>query len=196
MPKTLQQAKKHTYRFWETQPVPRLGKKLLFFHYLYYIFLHYVFAYLKTKALAHWLLTTKTGNRGKPHLPKCWTVPLSIKLCATHCAEMLRLNTITITIFWIFWNLNCLQQLPSYFNPFVGTLLLFTAHHHQHLWTVLSIPPGCACVWHKRVCAGWEHDKKNREQLIKTLLCPFHRIHLTLLLITASIWHCILILWI
>ncbi|XP_010778820.1 glycylpeptide N-tetradecanoyltransferase 2-like isoform X2 [Notothenia coriiceps] len=25
LPKTLQQAKKHTYRFWETQPVPRLG---------------------------------------------------------------------------------------------------------------------------------------------------------------------------
>ncbi|XP_044034402.1 glycylpeptide N-tetradecanoyltransferase 1-like isoform X2 [Siniperca chuatsi] len=25
LPKTLQQAKKHTYRFWDTQPVPRLG---------------------------------------------------------------------------------------------------------------------------------------------------------------------------
>ncbi|XP_051273523.1 glycylpeptide N-tetradecanoyltransferase 1-like [Dicentrarchus labrax] len=28
LPKTLQQAKKHTYRFWETQPVPRLGDSI------------------------------------------------------------------------------------------------------------------------------------------------------------------------
>ncbi|XP_076616527.1 glycylpeptide N-tetradecanoyltransferase 2-like [Chaetodon auriga] len=27
IPKTLQQAKRHTYRFWETQPVPRLGDR-------------------------------------------------------------------------------------------------------------------------------------------------------------------------
>uniref|UniRef100_A0A3Q2QU21 Glycylpeptide N-tetradecanoyltransferase n=1 Tax=Fundulus heteroclitus TaxID=8078 RepID=A0A3Q2QU21_FUNHE len=27
LPKTLQQARKHTYRFWDTQPVPRLGKE-------------------------------------------------------------------------------------------------------------------------------------------------------------------------
>ncbi|MED6245339.1 hypothetical protein ATANTOWER_001881 [Ataeniobius toweri] len=26
LPKTLQEAKKHTYRFWDTQPVPKLGK--------------------------------------------------------------------------------------------------------------------------------------------------------------------------
>ncbi|XP_059180914.1 glycylpeptide N-tetradecanoyltransferase 1-like [Centropristis striata] len=28
-PKTLQQAKRHTYRFWETQPVPRLGDSIV-----------------------------------------------------------------------------------------------------------------------------------------------------------------------
>ncbi|XP_074476443.1 glycylpeptide N-tetradecanoyltransferase 1-like isoform X2 [Sebastes fasciatus] len=29
LPKTLQQAKKHTYRFWDTQPVPRLGDSVV-----------------------------------------------------------------------------------------------------------------------------------------------------------------------
>ncbi|XP_070846921.1 glycylpeptide N-tetradecanoyltransferase 1-like [Chaetodon trifascialis] len=29
IPKTLQQAKRHTYRFWETQPVPRLGDSIV-----------------------------------------------------------------------------------------------------------------------------------------------------------------------
>lgn len=75
LPRTLQQAESHAYRFWDTQPVPRLGERRFFSE--------YSFSSARVQQASE-----------KNFWPENRKRPRGIKICALYDAEILKANTI------------------------------------------------------------------------------------------------------